>query len=69
MAGQIQPISNIPGGNLTMPSGLRPPMNPPPATITPKEIVGILRRHILMIICSTVIGVMIGGVSWFYYVV
>ncbi len=65
MTGQIQPIGKPPGGNLIRPGGPRPPVNAPPMTITPKEIIGILRRHILMIICSTVIGVIIGGGSWF----
>ncbi len=65
MTGQIQPIGRPPGGNLIRPSGPRPPVNAPPMTITPKEIIGILRRHILMIICSTVIGIIIGGGLWF----
>ncbi len=54
------------------PSG-RPPMMPPRGSagggggmaMTPKEIVGILRRHIWMIIILTVLGTMIGGGSWF----
>ena len=53
------------------PSG-RPPTMPPrgPAAaggmaMTPKEIAGVLRRHIWMIIIFTVLGTMIGGGSWF----
>jgi capsular polysaccharide biosynthesis protein len=33
--------------------------------MTPKEILGILRRHVLMILILTVSGTIIGGVSWF----
>lgn len=49
---------------------LRPPMAPPGGiantmAMTPKEIVGILRRHLWMIIILTVLGLIIGGVSWF----
>ncbi|MFA5251891.1 MAG: polysaccharide biosynthesis tyrosine autokinase [Phycisphaerae bacterium] len=33
--------------------------------LTPKEIFGILRRHILLIVSMTVLGFMVGGVSWF----
>jgi capsular exopolysaccharide synthesis family protein len=33
--------------------------------MTPKEIAGILRRHILMIIIFTVLGTIIGGGAWF----
>ena len=58
------------------PSG-RPPMRPPQGprppmgsaggqmAMTPKEIAGILRRHIWMIIVFTVLGTIIGGGSWF----
>ncbi len=68
MDNPIQRTTNM----LARPSG-RPPMMPPrgPAgggggmAMTPKEIVGILRRHIWMIIILTVLGTMIGGGSWF----
>jgi len=33
--------------------------------LTPKEVLGILRRHILLIISSIIIGFIVGGVSWF----
>ncbi len=50
------------------------PMMPPTAAaaamgggmaMTPKEILGIIRRHLLMIILFTVAGTIIGGASWF----
>ncbi len=47
----------------------RPPMvagpGPGAMAMTPKEIAGILRRHIWMIILLTVLGTIIGGVAWF----
>ena len=33
--------------------------------LTPKEIVGILRRHILLIVVLTIIGFVAGGASWY----
>jgi capsular exopolysaccharide synthesis family protein len=33
--------------------------------LTPKEVFGILRRHILLIVSLTILGFMAGGVSWF----
>lgn len=33
--------------------------------LTPKEIIGILRRHVLLIICMTILGFIGGGVAWF----
>lgn len=59
--------------NNTMPAA-RPPQRPmagPPGqgagamAMTPKEIAGILRRHVWMIILFTVMGTLIGGVAWF----
>jgi capsular exopolysaccharide synthesis family protein len=46
---------------------MRPPQGPAAGGMgmTPKEIAGILRRHIWMIIIFTVLGTMIGGGSWF----
>ncbi len=40
---------------------------PAPATVTltPKEIFGILRRHILLILSLTILGFMFGGASWY----
>lgn len=40
-------------------------MAPPSSAMTPKEILSILRRHILLIVSLTVLGTIIGGVSWF----
>lgn len=34
------------------------------ASLTPKEVVGILRRHVLLIICLTVLGLAAGGGTW-----
>lgn len=33
--------------------------------LTPKEIVGILRRHVFLIVSLAVLGFIVGGVSWF----
>jgi len=47
---------------------LRPPVRRPgPAqqTLTPKEILGILRRHILLIVLMTVLGLVLGGTGWY----
>jgi len=37
------------------------------AAMTPKEIVGILRRHILLMIFSAVLGLIVGGVAWYLF--
>ena len=64
MAGQIQPVN----------ASIRPPMPRPPmpmappqaaAGITPKEIIGIVRRHVILIIICTMAGIFLGGVAWF----
>ncbi len=60
MQGQIQPV-NAP---LARPVGPRPPMAQAP-TITPKEIVGILRRHLFLITLLTMMGLFMGGGGWF----
>lgn len=58
-----------PNNPMATPSPVRPPMAAPPGagamTMTPKEIAGILRRHMWMIIIFTVLGTMIGGGAWF----
>ncbi len=45
------------------------PMGPMPmsaaATLTPKEILGILRRHILLMVTLTILGLITGGVAWY----
>jgi capsular exopolysaccharide synthesis family protein len=49
----------------------RPPMIPASGgmqgamAMTPKEIMGILRRHVWMIIIFTFLGTVVGGVGWF----
>ena len=35
-----------------------------PPTMTPKEVFGILRRHLLLMICLTVLGLIAGGGTW-----
>ena len=35
------------------------------AALTPKEVFGILRRHILLMVSLTILGFIIGGVSWY----
>jgi capsular exopolysaccharide synthesis family protein len=37
----------------------------PAGAMTPKEIMGILRRHLWLIILFTVLGTVLGGASWF----
>ncbi len=44
---------------------IAPPVVAGAMAMTPKEIVGILRRHIWMIIGLTVSGTIIGGIAWF----
>ena len=41
---------------------------PMPATValTPKEAFGILRRHILLMVSLTILGLIVGGVSWYF---
>ena len=45
-------------------AGLVGPRPPATAALTPKEALGILRRHILLIIALTVLGLIIGGAGW-----
>ncbi len=33
--------------------------------LTPKEVIGIFRRHIFLIFCMTVLGFVLGGVGWY----
>jgi capsular exopolysaccharide synthesis family protein len=37
------------------------------ATMTPKEIMGILRRHVWLMIFSTILGLIVGGVAWYLF--
>jgi len=62
-----RPIAGTPqGGNpsnrITGPAG---PRLPATSSMTPKEALGILRRHILLIIFLTILGVIISGAGWY----
>ncbi len=35
------------------------------AGLTPKEVLAILRRHVLLIVCSIILGLISGGAGWF----
>lgn len=45
------------------PAGVRPMAAS--AALTPKEVFGILRRHVLLMISLTILGFIVGGVSWY----
>ncbi len=62
MTGQIQPTNAM-----VRRPGPRPPMAAAAATMTPKEIVRILRRHVWLMIFSTVLGLIVGGVAWYLF--
>ncbi|MHC5075880.1 MAG: hypothetical protein ACYTFM_05585, partial [Planctomycetota bacterium] len=34
-------------------------------SLTPKDILDIVRRHMFLIICFTIFGFIVGGASWF----
>jgi hypothetical protein len=40
-------------------------MLPAAAALTPKEVLGILRRHMVLIVFLTVLGLGAGGGSWY----
>lgn len=61
MAGQIQPVNS---GPMVRAGGMRP-MGMMAAGMTPKEMMGILRRHILLITAFTIMGFIVGAASWF----
>jgi capsular exopolysaccharide synthesis family protein len=64
MAEQKQTNSNpVPGMRIQRP--LRPDHAADMDAMTPKDIAAIFRRHIFLIIIITVVGILIGGVSWF----
>jgi len=62
MAGQIQPANAM----VRRPAP-RPPVAGGAPTLTPKEIIGILRRHVLLMIFSATLGLVIGGVAWYLF--
>ena len=64
---EARPIAGTPqGGNplnrMARPAGQR---FPAPASMTSKEALGILRRHIFLIIFLTILGVTAGGAGWY----
>ena len=59
MAEQKQTIVRRTAG----PAGPRPAA--PATTLTPKEIYAMLRRHVLLAVSLTVLGFVLGGVSWY----
>jgi succinoglycan biosynthesis transport protein ExoP len=64
----IQRVSNTASVPAAVRPGIMPhggPAGPGAVSMTPKEILGILRRHVLMILIFIVIGTIIGGASWF----
>jgi succinoglycan biosynthesis transport protein ExoP len=61
MAGQIQPVSS---GPMVRAGGMRP-MGMMAAGMTPKEMMGILRRHIFLISALTIVGFIVGVGAWF----
>lgn len=60
MAAQMQPTNKA---ATVRPVTGRPPL-PTQISLTPKEILGILRRHVFLIAVLTVAGIIAGGVSW-----
>ena len=50
-------------GRMTGPAGQRPIVAA--YAMTPKEIFGMLRRHILLIVSLTILGLIISGVAWY----
>jgi len=53
----------LPANRITAPAGAR--VIPAAVALTPKEIVGIVRQHIFLIVSLTVLGLAVGGGSWF----
>jgi succinoglycan biosynthesis transport protein ExoP len=50
---------------MARPAAPRPGSPPTPsACLTPKEVFGILRRHVFLIVCFTVLGLAAGGGTW-----
>ena len=53
----------MPMNRIPRPAGAR--VIPAPEAMTPKEIVGILRRHIPLMVSLTILGFIVGGASWY----
>ena len=47
---------------MSRPVGVRPSASAPEAMLSPKDIISMLRRHILLIVVMTTMGLMVGGV-------
>ncbi len=61
MTAQMQPTNKA---ATSRPIAGRPPL-PMQMALTPKEILGILRRHVLLIVAFTVLGAILGTGAWF----
>jgi len=59
MAEQVQP--RMPVNRMVGPR----PMAAAAVALTPKEVFGMLRRHILLMVSMTILGFLVGGVSWY----
>jgi len=46
-----------------------PRLAPAATTLTPRDVFLILRRHILLIISLTVVGLIMGGVAWYFLLI
>ncbi len=58
IASMSKPLPNMPMAHPGMAGGQN-------AGMTPKEIIAIFQRHLLMIIFCTILGLVLGGVGWF----
>lgn len=63
MTGPLQ--KDIPAGRIAVPPMPKPQMGSAAFALTPKDIWGIIRRHLLLIIILSILGLMAGGVSWY----
>lgn len=62
-----QKQAQMAASRMVVPAGPRPPAAPPGASaLTPKDILVMLRRHILLIVSLTILGLMLGGVTWYF---
>ena len=51
------------GNRIVGPAAPRPAVSA--ETLTPKDVLGILRRHVFLIVSLTILGFIFGGVSWY----